>query len=328
MKLKVFSAVPHGACSFYRSAPFFLLSKIDKDIHGSVFGEKIEWNYLIDTDCVIFERPESQDIVRAIQKIKSMNIPVWSDYDDDMFNIPDDNPAYEHYSQRYMRESIKQCIALSDIVTVTTESLKQKYLQYNPNIYVIPNSFNDYHYKLTKCVSDENIINWRGSSTHRRDILSCSRSMIKINTEYPKWMWTFIGKELEFITDRLTNIKYIGELPISKYWEFISNISIAIQIVPLQFNTFNESKSNISFIEGVYTGACCLAPNMTEWNKPGILTYNNEEEFYWHLRQLIIDEDLRRENFELSKSYIKQNLMLSEVNKKRFEILNFIVNKR
>ena len=328
MKIKIFSAVPHGACSFYRSSPLLKLNKLDSSVVGSAFGEKIEWNYLVDTDCVFFERPEGADITQAIKKIKAMNIPIWSDYDDDMFNIPDDNPAHEHYSKKEIRESIIQCISLSDVVTVTTESLRQKFLNYNENVYVIPNAFNDYNYKLNKNVSDEMIINWRGSNTHRRDILSCSWSMIRINREYPKWMWTFIGKELEFITDRLNNIKCIGELPVSKYWEFVSNISIAIQIVPLQFNTFNMSKSNISWIEGVYTGACCLAPNMPEWNKPGILTYNNEEEFYWHLRQLIIDEDLRRENFELSKAYIKQNLMLSEVNKKRFEILDFLVNNR
>jgi hypothetical protein len=327
-KIKIFSSIPHGACSFYRSAPMLLLHKIDNVIYNSSFEDKIEWNYMVGTDCSFFERPEGMEIVTAMKKIKSMNIPIWSDYDDDMFNIPNYNPSYEHYLQKDIRESIIQCISLSDVVTVTTKSLRQKFLKYNPSVFVIENAFNDYNYKLNKNNSDEKIINWRGSETHRRDILSYDLAMVAINKDYPEWMWTFIGKNLNFITDKLRYVSHIDELPVSKYWEFISNISTAIQIVPLQFNKFNESKSNISWIEGVYTGACCLAPNMPEWNRPGILTYNNEEEFYWHLRQLIIDEDLRKENFNISREYIQKNLLLSNINKKRIQILNFLISNK
>ena len=327
MKIKIFSSVPQGACSFYRSAPVIMLNQLDDTINAS-YAEKIDWNFMVGVDCVFFERTESQDIFRALEKIKAMHIPIWSDYDDDLFNLPDDNLAYEHYSKKEIKESIIGCIGISDVVTVTTESLKQKFLQFNPNIVVIPNSFNDYNYRLDKTVGENRIINWRGSTTHRRDILTVANAMTQISREKQDWVFSFIGSNMEFITDKLVNVKQINEMPVSTYFEFLDQLSLAIQIVPLQFHTFNHSKSNIAFIEGVQTGACCLAPNMPEWNLPGILTYNDEEEFYWQLRQLIEFPKLRKKMFKASQKYIRENLMLSEVNKKRLEILKNLVNTK
>lgn len=326
MRIKIFSAVPHGACSYYRNLPYFMLRHIDKDIQVD-FATTIEWDFLCNTDIVIFERPESDEIVRAMEKIKVLHIPIIADWDDDVFNIPDDNPSYEHYMSKNIQNSIIQCITLADVVTTTTENLAQKLVQFNASTCIVPNAFNNYSYSLNKKSSTNKFINWRGSITHRRDILSVSNAMIQIAKEFPDWTFSFIGTGTEFITDLLPNIRQIKEMPISTYWEFISNISCAIQIVPLQFNEFNLAKSNISFQEGTYIGASCLAPNMQEWCLPGILNYINETSFYYHLRQLIIDEELRKENFELSQKYIKENLLLSIVNRKRLEIVNQLMEK-
>jgi len=321
MKIKIFSAVPHGACSWYRSQPLQKLYKMDVDIH-SEYGTVIEWDKLSGTDLVFFERPESEDICRAMEKIKGYGLKIWSDYDDDLFNICEDNPSFEHYSKPSMIQSIKKCMNLSDVITVTTESLKQKFLKYNDNVIVIKNCFNDFNMRLDKNIGKNKIINWRGSGTHRRDILSISESIVKISKEYKDWYFSFIGGNMEFITDKLINIKTINEMPVSTYFEFLGNLSLAIQICPLCFNTFNESKSNISWIEGNYIGAACLAPKMEEWIKPGILNYTDDESFFYQLRQLIEFPELRIELFNQSRKHIQKNLLLSNINKKRLEIVH------
>jgi len=321
INLKLFSAVPHGACSWYRTQPLKKLYKLDDRIYAE-FGTQIEWDKLSGIDLVFFERPESDEIVRAMEKIKSYGIKIWSDYDDDVFNVCNDNPSYMHYNTPKIQQSIRHCMNLSDIITVSTENLKQKFLPYNDNIIVLENGFNDFNLNLNKPIGKNKIIHWRGSTTHRRDILSITNAMVAISQEYKDWYFSFIGNSLEFITDKLINVKYIEEMPVSSYFEFLLQVSLPIQICPLCFNTFNESKSNISWIEGNYIGAVCLAPKMNEWIKPGILNYTDEESFFYQLRQLIEFPNFREQLFKESREYIKENLLLSYINKKRLKIIN------
>lgn len=329
MKIKICDPVPDGACCFYRSiGPLSKLSKLDPTI-SIEHMKNVAWHTISDADILFFERPQDQQYLEAIEMAKNFNIPVWIDFDDDLFSLEKDNPGYQYYSKEKTQNIISKCIKLADVVTVTTESIKDAFSHLNKNIVVIENALNNYNLPLKKIKNKFKVISWRGSNTHRKDLLSCSESMFKIAKAYEKeWSWVFIGGNasapLWYITDRIKQHFNLKECDIVTYHKFLRDLKSSIQIVPLIVNKFNMSKSNIAWIEGVFTGASALAPKgLPEFARPGITNYNpeNEESFGYNLEKLMKDERLREKNYLTSFDYIQENLLLSTVNKKRLEVI-------
>jgi len=321
-KIKLGIRYPHGACSYYRSMGVFSkLHKLDANIDSTLI-DKIDWHFIADADILYLERPQDGHFYNACKIAKDFNVKVWVDYDDDLFNIPSWNPAKPHYSKPEVKKEIKKCLKIADVVTVTTPALKRLYSKYNKNVHIVENAFNDYNYRLPNKVSKNKIVNWRGSNTHRGDLILYSHQMSALSEKYKeKWGWSFIGSDIWYIIEYMKSVFHVDEMSITKYWKYIKRVAPSIQISPLMLNQFNTGKSNISWIEGTYSRACHLGPHLTEFRKPGIETYKTPDEFGSKLDILINDEKLREQNFNASKEYIIDNLMLSDVNKKRIEII-------
>ena len=316
MKIKIVSSVPHGACSFYRSHGVFY--KLAETIGVSDIG----WKTLIDADILFFERPDTAAFFEAGKIANDMNIKLWVDYDDNLLCLPSTNPHNEFYNNRNTQKNIIKNLEIADIITVATNALAEEFDFLDKKIEIIPNAHNDYIFPFEYNYSDKNIIIWRGSATHRGDLLRYSKQIWDIAAKYNKWNWEFIGRELWYITDNIKRKNILPELNLPVYFKTIKRINPAIYIVPLDFNTFNFSKSNCGWLEMTYAGAVTLAPNMPEWKRPGIINYDNPDDFQDKLDLVIKHEDLRRENYDLSYNYIKENLLLSVVNKKREKIIN------
>jgi hypothetical protein len=305
--------------------PFMRLDRLDADIDVEHI-DKIDWNYIADADILFLERPQDPDFVNICGIAKDCHVKLWVDFDDNLFDVPEWNPAYEHYKKKETIESIKKSLSLADVVSVTTPALVHVYKKYtDAKIVVVENAFNDYNFKLAEKVSQKKIINWRGSNTHRKDLILYSHAMSQLSEEHEKeWGWSFIGgqiaSDLWYITDFMKACFVIEEMSIPKYMKYISNVNPSIQISPLVMNNFNSSKSNISWIEGIYSGSCHVGPDLAEFRRPGIETYQTPRDFYDTLKRVMMDDKLREKNFNLSRDFIIDNLLLSNVNKKRVEI--------
>jgi len=321
MKIRVCSENPHGACSYYRTMGVFpKLKEIDKSIDVEL-TDQIDWFLMSDADIVYMERPQNPNMKKAAHLVKDFGLKLWIDFDDNLFCLPHYNPHKPLYDSPVTRDCIIDCLKIADVVTVATEGIKKEYSRYNENIVVIPNAFNDYNYRLPKNPSLNRIVQWRGSMTHRNDLLSCSDGIFEAASKNDEWGWSFIGNDLWYMTDYIKKSKAHQEMPHIQYWKYIRSVNPAIQIVPLVFNFFNECKSNISWIEGVYSGAVTIAPDMPEWRMPGITIYKEPAEFEAKINELMNNEKLRRNNFDLSLGFINENLLLSKVNRRRVEIV-------
>jgi len=336
MKIKVCDPFPDGACCFYRSlGPLSKLSKLDSTISIELL-KNVSWYTISDADILFFERPQDQHYLEAMQMGKDYNIPIWVDFDDDLFSLPRDNPGYSFYSKKNNQAIIEKCIKLADIVTVATETIKQQFSHLNKNIVVIENSLNDYNIPLEKIKNRFKIISWRGSNTHRNDLLSCSEGMFNLAKKYEKeWSWVFVGgqqnNDLWYITDYIKQHFNLKECDIVTYHKFLKDLKSSIHMVPLVVNQFNKSKSNISWIEGTLAGAAVIAPQgLSEFDRPGITTYNpeNPDSFGYFLEKLMKDEKLRLKNYQKSFDFIEENLLLSKVNKKRLKVIEELMQKK
>jgi glycosyltransferase involved in cell wall biosynthesis len=283
--------------------------------------ERGGWVTYSPLDILYMERPTLPSFLEGIKLAKNYSIPVWVDFDDDLWNVPKYNPSYDFYSQESTKENIKECISLADLITVTSQSLKDTISKYNKNVHIIPNAWNDYNFKWNINFSTKEIVNWRGSGTHSGDLQPYKKAFIELQ-KYKNWKWSFMGADHEDVSDEIDSRKKIifKQTNIISYFNQIRDLSPGIQCVPLAFNVFNESKSNIAWIEGTYAGAATLAPFMEQWKRSGIKNYSGADEFLDALEELMKNDKYRKKLWKESYEYIGESLLLSKVNQKRKEL--------
>lgn len=330
-KLLVIDPNPKSAVSFYRSlGPFSYLYKIDPSVQYET-PTVINWNTLTGNEILYIQRPFAEDHITALREAKKIGMKTWLDLDDLLHEIPKYNPYHKAFElpTSQIRNVFERAIKMVDIVTVTTQELKDYYFSFNNNIEIVENAHNDYAFPFKRFIGGEKpIINWRGSETHRMDILSVAQQIVSISKQYPDWSWVFMGNNLWYITEIIKGkVAEIPEKPILDYFEIMANMGAAIQIVPLIDNRFNRAKSAIAFYEGTYGGMVTIAPDFPEFNEPGCLCYKDAEQFGYLLEKCIKSKSFRKENYEKAFEYIKNNLLLSKINKKRIDIIYRLIEK-
>ena len=337
------------AVSFYRSVG--VLPYI-REIEYTVLFEPISWNVLIEHDIIFINRPFGGNFLKAIEVIRKNNKKLWLDYDDNFFCIPETNPAYSSYQNSKDQEDYKSILDSANIVSVSTKSLGN-YLKSTTSFtkpLTIPNAFNDYIFTLEENRSQNRIVNWRGSNTHNSDFKTIINEFISIQNKYRDWSFTFLGKlgyhlkgepvkvkgkdgKEEVLPNPFKNyvnqiysgnIYPIDEMDIIDYFLYLKQLAPQIQIVPLENRIFNINKSNIAWIEGTYSGAVTIAPNVEEFRKPGVLLYNTPSEFHYLLESCIKGDIDLQDNYKASFDYIQENLMLSKVNNIRKQVIGLM----
>lgn len=329
MKIAIHEPMPMSAVAFYRSiGTFSYLKKINKNIEITI-PDQISWKSLLGADIFYMERPQHHSDLQGLHLAKDFNLKIWIDYDDNLHEIPHYNPSYKMYKEPGIMQRIEEALSLADIVTVSTPALYEHYSNYSKNVHIIENAHNDYQYPFFKKEVSSGSINWRGSATHRQDLLSVAKDLWSFSEKYKETAWTFIGNDVWYITDRLQNQKncfVISECDIIDYFKFINELKSSIQIVPLVKNIFNEGKSNIGWIEGTFAGSCTIAPDLPEFRKPGVVNYlYKEDSMFYYLDKTMKSKDFRQKNYNQSFDYIQENLLLSKINKKRIEIIEKII---
>jgi hypothetical protein len=281
----------------------------------------IDWTALMRYDIVMIQRGYQGQQVLLCKKVKQIGIPLWLDYDDDLFSVPPENKAWSIYEDPEVQRDIITMLSMADVISVTTDDLKNSFSQYNDNIVVIPNAFNDIMLDKDRILQprSKNII-WRGSETHVYDIMVYNDVIDKFIKEHPDYQFVFMGFNPWFLS-KAPNLKFVKQLDILEYFEAGMKLTPAVVQVPLHESIFNRCKSNIAFIEGTYWGATSIVPEF--WGKlPGTISYTDAESYYEALNASI--EDKPEYNKE-SWAYIRRNLLSSEVNKLRVKLIKSLL---
>ena len=278
-RIAIFSSHPGDACSYYRSFGVFARLREEYDLEPVILKD-VSWPSLSFIDMVYCSRPDSMSHINIIKMAKFMGKKVWIDYDDDLLNVPQSNPAFPYYAKN--SEFVATALRLADLVTVTSVSIKETYSQYNDNIEIVPNAIDE---RLVPKVrrdkkSPTKTVVWRGSNTHFKDLYDFRDEIIYVMKQRKDWKILFLGMAPWFITEQLPESQYgfYETMDILHYFELIGKIMPDVMIVPLSDNKFNRGKSNIAYLEGVMAGASVVAPNWDGW--PILRTsYENPETF-------------------------------------------------
>jgi hypothetical protein len=314
--------------AFYRSVgPWNQIEKSYDDISITRFSsqETFRWELFSSHDVLFISNPRNKKHYETISAARNFGLMVWGDYDDCYVDIPEENQSFNILTAGHVNQLTKDCVGVCDVVTVTTNYLKEVFLPFNQNIKVIPNGF------PTEMLTDRslgevtqgtaNFVSWRGSTSHVVNIDEYSEEIIQVAQSNPDWMFNFFGMNPAAIFRNKFKYNHYGFANLVDSFYRLKHFSSKVHIVTLYDRPFNRSKSNIAFIEATIAGSVVLAPDWEEWQKPGIVNYSSKEDFKEKLQGLINGEYDLKANFEASRDYIFKNLSLKKLNKERLKIL-------
>ena len=281
MNLAVLSPNPNDATSFYRAmGPLSSLMKSGFLDDLTVLDERtVSWWNIKHADVLLMQRPASPHHVAIARLACDMSIPLWVDYDDFLWEVPPSNPAHLLYNEK-AQTCMNEICRMANVVTVSTDYLKSMIFDVNPDIRVIPNVWDpSLVAKDSKRLLRHNPrggFMWRGSSTHQQDLYDVQPQIMRAMQEIP-WGWTFCGMRPWFIFSAAKTVGgvpvYQEPLDIIQYFRWLSDVKPDCMVVPLHDDSFNRSKSNIAYLEGIAAGAITVAPDFEEWRRPGIINY-------------------------------------------------------
>lgn len=291
-----------------------------------VYSDEFSWPMAKACDAVFMQRPSSDKHVKDCIDTKRLGLPLWVDYDDDLLSVPTDNPTYAIYGQEKIQKNVIQMLQMADVVTVSTKALAETMMErgIKQRFVVIENGADLDEQEFPAMHKKSDVVLWRGSQSHVRDVLSVAEELEKIINADQDHEWDFMGDRLWFLTDNILHpkIRIVPPLKLLDYFDYLRSRSPGIVMAPLVDNRFNRAKSNIAWIEATMVGAICICSDLPEWQREGAINYKNPQDFVVAFKAAFDASAERLESmWQKSVAEVKNTYCLEVQNKKREEIL-------
>ncbi len=307
----LFAQADFGGCGFYRILqPAAYLQFVLHHNTKVIFRYKSE--NLLNYDLIVLQRQNHNGIVEAIKFLQSYNKKVIYELDDDLWNVDDCNISKPYWT----REKVTNAEAIMracDAITTSTEPLAKILRQFNDKVYVIPN----YIPEVTPIEKFSNPIRigWSGSISHKVDFTDEIITALKdIKKKYRERVeLVFCG----WIPDKLVGyVTFFEPVPPMQYLYFLNELRLHIGIMPCVDIKFNESKSNLKFLEyGITKTASVASPiypykNTITENTGILLKDNSYEEWFNAIDRLVQDESYRQFLADNAYNFVRENFLI------------------
>lgn len=217
--------------------------------------------------------------------------------DDDLWNVhPRNELAYDFFQGPGVIKRLNACITVSDMVTVTTERLAERVRQFNDNVVVLPNCFDDALLLHQRPKRDALTVGWSGSATHAPDFEEVAPRLKRFFRRNPKVDMHFIGQTYAHLIGKQSRYTK-WSMEVSDYYKAID---FDIGIIPLTHDVFNRSKSFVKAMEYAALGIPVVAshygpyPEFVIHGETGFLA-KHDHDWEHYLGLLVHDEDLRND---------------------------------
>src|SRR5678815_211171 len=274
------------------------------------FANKPDWNQIAGCDTVVVQRLGLQIHFEFLKMVRALDMKVVYDLDDNMWEIPPKNPAYEVLKNQ--REGFKHCMRMTDVISVSTKSLVKAVKNHVKNL-VNPVTGKEIPVVVTENRIDERlfaiprkrkelIVGWAGSTSHVGDLELVDDTLIQVAKEYPQAVFEFRGLEPAAKLMRVSNVRHKLWQPVAEFCTRMPLWGWSIALAPVTDEDFNNSKSAIKMVEAAY----CQIPCLASWMAPYDYFTSFDPELRWllcagknnwgpKLRDLLNDE-ARREH--------------------------------
>ena len=236
----------------------------------------------------------------ALSGIFKMGTPIIYEVDDLLMEMPPTNPNRDFAMQ--CRPFVLDVIQKAAAITVSTEALKAELLQWNPNIYVLPNLIDERLWTQTQRPhAGPVVIGFTGTSTHGDDLRMIEDAFIQISAKHGQGVaFQFMG----CVTDRLARLpgsKVAGFTPdYESFARALQTTPMDVAVVSLEDNLFNRCKSNIKWLEYSACGITGVYSDLPPYNscirhgQTGLLVGNSVQDWFQAIDTLVTNASLRR----------------------------------
>lgn len=249
-----------------------------------------------------------QDAARDVKSIKEDEVQSYLDKGYEVMRIGNDirvgklkEEWITHYTLRMMQ--------MANAVTVTNENLRQVYLPYNKNVYILPNYIDPDRWDgVEKAPKDTDrvVIGWFGGASHYDDLKVISDVIPDILEKYPNVEFRWCGAFPDFWAELYNTKKYGDRFKYINWhndvfqWEkHFASFGFDIMLAPLVDTQFNRCKSNIKWMESAMLKIPVVAspvdPYMCIKHKQDGFLAGKYIEWMGCLSRLIESKDLREE---------------------------------
>lgn len=237
---------------------------------------------------------------------KALNIPVIYDTDDLLFEEIYDKRLNNLIDKR--SQSFRCAMNLCDVITVSTNFLREKALKYHNNVFLIKNALsNDFFKKSTtnfelrsKKKQKHIVLSYlSGSNSHDSDFAQIEDVLVTILETYKFLKLLIVGPlnyKKQLFEKFNSRFEHKSKVLYDDYHLIFQKIDV--NLVPLELSDFNHAKSELKYIEAGASGIpSVLSPSITHKEvivngKNGFLCYNKKD---WidTLALLITNSELR-----------------------------------
>lgn len=320
------------ACDYYRA--ILPVLKCKEELESSRGVELVgaqNINTKDDFDCYVFHRlinPSYYPFIYDLKFNRGKKI-VW-DFDDDLFRVPVWSPASE-MSGGFARESLATCLNWADRITVTTERMRRQTCPpetgWHEKSVALPNLANEldwsHEVEPSRRVGGPVRVLWAGSLTHEKDLAVAEAAVDRIVEEFRYKVeiifmcmmpQRFMQSTVEKVVKYKKIVKFMPPVDLTYYPDVLNSLAPDVALLPLCDEPFNNSKSNIKYIEMTLAGAACVASRVGPYGEIGsqcVLHADDDDAWYAGLRDLIVSRELREAVHANARKDVEENYLWS-----------------
>ena len=262
-------------------------------IQVDITAAGVDIDKLRDYDTIFVQRIHDWDGYYLLKRLKEMGKRVVYDLDDDIFNIPSENPA-SRIIGRDAQMAAAECMKIADVVTVTTDVLRDVVRNATEGVgaVIVPNGVDmDDGWvatPFTGCQDGWKRIFWQGGESHSEDWVVCADAIDAIMGERKDVRVTILGYLPNSVRILLKKscwkdrVEFLEFSDMETYLKIAKHVRACVGIAPLQDTLFNRSKSPLKFIEYAAMGIPTVASNVLPYSdviddgKNGFLVKDSE----------------------------------------------------
>ena len=295
---------------------------------------------VLDADVVVFHRPNDDRALMVAQKLREQGKKIVMDNDDTYkgFDKTKLGKLADKFGQ--VEASVDIFGKFADMITCSTEFLRQEYLKLNPNVVVLPNCVDPDDWpaedEILKNEGPKIRIGLVGSVGLHTDVAGFipvldhlfKREDVQLvvfalpaDTKESHDVHNYYKPELEFWQSY--NIEWQPFVPIHDYIETLNGLRLDLLLIPRSDDYFNRCKSNIKFLEASMLEIPVVAQGFSTGDSPyqadpedskvmKVITDNSK--WIEEIDALVANKDLRvktgkkAREYVLEKYHIKNNI--------------------
>lgn len=265
---------------------------------------------VLDADVVVFHRPNDDRALKVAEMLRKQGKKVVMDNDDTYKGF--DKSKLGRLADKFgqVEAGIDIFGKFADLVTCSTEFLRQEYLKLNSNVVVLPNCVDPDDWpeedEILKNEGEKIRIGLVGSVglhtdvagfTHVLDALLKKENVqlvvfaLPANTPESRDVHNYYKPELDFW--KSYQVEWQPFVPIQDYIETLNNLRLDMLLIPRSDDYFNRCKSNIKFLEASMLEIPVIAQGFTTNDSP----YQADPEDSKHMK-VIVDNSKWMEEIE------------------------------